>query len=68
MAASKSASGDVKHVVDANGDHHIGVEHDGVFVPYATVAATTIADRVEAGKSPEAKAAATSAPSDEGGE
>ena len=67
MAESKSSSGGVEHRVDSDGNHHVGVEHEGVFVPFATRDAVDFADRVEAGKSPEAQAAAAPA-SEEGGE
>lgn len=57
MAPAKSESA-VEHHVLPNGDHGIGPTIDGVFVPFAQLDANYVHSLVEAGKSPEAKAAA----------
>lgn len=57
MAPAKSESA-VTHQVLPNGDHGIGPTIDGVFVPFAVKDPAHVATLVEAGKSPEAKAAA----------
>jgi hypothetical protein len=58
VAPSKSNGGSVSHRVNADGSHSIGATVDGVFVPFASLDGAYVADRVEAGKSPEAEAAA----------
>lgn len=67
MAATKSASADVKHVVSADGAHQIGVTIDKVFVPFVSLEGAYVASLVAAGKSPEAQAA-SGAPAEEEGE
>jgi len=53
MPAKKEAPSSVKHVVDSEGGHHIGVDVDGVFVSIASAAKDVVQDRVAAAKSPE---------------
>ena len=52
------AEAKVEYQQDKDGNHHIGVTKDGVFVPFASRDAVDFADRHEALQSPEAKAAA----------
>lgn len=53
MAAAKTVS----YQENADGTHSLGVKLDGVFVPFVTLEPHYVADRIAAGKSPEAKAA-----------
>lgn len=58
-SASGKAAGDyAEHVENPDGSHSIGITVDGAFVPFVTVDSVTVADRVAAAKSPEAKEAA----------
>lgn len=57
MATAKKA-GSVEHKVLPSGDHAIGLELDGVFVPFAQLDGNYVQGLIESGKSPEAKAAA----------
>ena len=56
--ASSSKTPDVLHKVLPSGDHALGIEIDGVFVPFVQKDGAYIASLAEAGKSPEAEAAA----------
>lgn len=58
MADTKKGGG-VEHKVLPSGDHAIGVELEGVFVPFASLDGNYVAGLVESGKSPEAAAAAS---------
>lgn len=58
MAETKASKPSIEYQQDSDGNHHIGVTVDKVFIPFASRSAVDMADRVEAGKSPEAKAAA----------
>lgn len=65
MATSKKEA-TVTHSNLPNGDHAIGVELDGVFVPFAQLDKNYVEGLIASGKSPEAKAAAGD--TEEGGE
>jgi hypothetical protein len=56
-ASSKTTGDYAEQVVHPDGSVSIGVTVDGVFLPFVTLDAVQVADRVEAGKSPEAKEA-----------
>lgn len=55
---SSGGGSGAEHVEHPDGSHSFGVTVDGVFIPFVTLDAVQVADRVAAGKSPEAQAAA----------